>query len=240
MGMLYGGSTESTGRLRGHGTLTLQQSEIVPKLPYLPLSLLIVFLRSSRPTMQLHAILPPMTKADAIQVLAIKRITGSYTLLLSAFSRTGTVIREPTPIKNTALESLESLLLFEPLPGTVENRAVYLDMKGDIKSLFFFRDGHQDPIQTAYKGQNKYVRLLQVGLQHKGIFVGQRADGTSTILQVGSDGSVKALHEYRDAVDAGLYSGFVDREGITHVSRYSISPVLGVSSFVIVNGFECT
>lgn len=202
-------------------------------------SILIVFLQSLRPTLQLHAILPPMVKAEAVQVLAIKRIMGSYTLVVAVLSRTGLVLREPTAIKNTALESLESVLLFEPLQGTVENRAVYLDIKGEVKSIFFFRDGGQDPIQTAYKSQGKYVRLLQVGLEHRGIFVGQRADGTSTILQVGSDGSVKALHEYRDAVEGGLHTGFVDREGITHVSRYSISTVLGVSCCRVVALDHC-
>lgn len=156
-------------------------------------------------------------------------MTGSYILLTSTISRVGAVSREPTVITNTAFESLENLLLFKPMSGTVEARAVYLDMKGDIKSIFFFRDGSQDPIQTAFRSQGKYVSLTQIGLEEKGIFVGKRADGTSSILQVGSDGQVKALHEYRDAVEDGLYSGFVDREGVTHVSRYSISAVLGVS-----------
>lgn len=179
--------------------------------------------------MQLHAILPPSPSANAVQALLIKRVTGSYTLLTSTFSRSGAVMREAVPIKNTAFESLESLLLFQPLPDTVESRAVYLDTKGEIKSIFFFNDGSQDPIQTPYKAKGKYQTLVQVGLQHKGIFVGKRHDGTSTILRVGSDGQVTALHEYRDPVEDGLYSGFEDRDGITHVSRYSISAVLGVS-----------
>lgn len=182
-----------------------------------------------RPTMQLHAILPSAPSSSTIQVLLIKRVTGSYNLFTAALSRTGSITRTPRAIKNTGFEALDSLLLFEPAANTVESRAVYLDTKGDIKSLFFFQDGQQDPIQSSYKAKGKYASLVSVDLQSQGIFVGKRLDGTSTILQVGSDGQVKALHEYLDSVENGLYAGFVDREGITHVSRYSISTVLGVS-----------
>lgn len=183
--------------------------------------------------MQMHAILPTATTSNTVQVLLIKRVTGSYELLLATLSRTGSVAREPTVIKNTAFESLESLILFEPLPETVESRAVYLDKSGIIKTLFFFQDGSQDPILSAFKAKAPYTSLVDVGLQQRGIFVAQRADGSSTILQIGSDGLVKALHEYLDPVDNALYNGFVDRDGFTHVSRYSISPVLGVSLALI-------
>lgn len=178
--------------------------------------------------MQLHAILPSTSTSSSVQVLIIKRVTGSYHLHSAALSRTGSLVVKPMPIKNVAFESLESLLIFEPVSGTVESRAVYLDAKGDIKALFFFQDGQQEPIQSTFKGKGKYASLVPVGLSSQGIFVGKRQDGTSTILQVGSDGQVKVLHEYLDPVENGLYTGFVDRDGVTHISRYSISTVLGV------------
>jgi hypothetical protein len=179
--------------------------------------------------MQMHKILPPAPGANTLQVLLIRRLPGGYTLMTSMLSRTGEVLQKPTAIKGANFEALENLLVFRPLPGTVESRAVYVDKSGDIRTLFFFTSSDQGPIQGMFRGQAKYVFLQSVGLEEKGIFVGTKVDGKSSILQLGSDGQVHVLHEYSDAVENGSFSGFTDREGISHVSRYSISAVLGVS-----------
>ena len=109
---------------------------------------------------------------------------------------------------------------------------MYLDTNGAVKAIFFFTNGAADPLITNYqqsKGLSKYVKLFDVDLKVRGIFVAKRVDGTASILQVGSDGVVKNLHEWTEAAEDVTFSGFIDRDGKAHVSRYAISKVFGVS-----------
>lgn len=161
-------------------------------------------------------------------MLLIKRTVGSYALWLATLSRTGELLRPATLVKGSDFEKLESLLAFPPLQDTVENRVVYLDKYGDVKCLFLFPDGTRDPIATTFKPSSKYDTLENISLLEKGIFIGRRLDGTGSVLEAASDGSTHVLHEFSDAVDKSVFSGFVDRDSITHISRYSISTVLGV------------
>lgn len=174
--------------------------------------------------------MPVATDAEAIHLLLIKRLTGSYSLLSLNIPTggPGQSLREPKVIKGASLEKLESIMTFPPLEGSGSARCVYLDSNGSVKSVSFPAERAQNPLLTTLKGPT-FIELRHLDLEGHGLFIGLKADGSSNILQAGHTGDLSALFDWSDAVEAPHFSGFIDRDGAVHVSRYTISKVLWVS-----------
>ncbi|KAL7010419.1 hypothetical protein EMMF5_000443 [Cystobasidiomycetes sp. EMM_F5] len=185
------------------------------------------------PLAQIHAILPPSQDATLLQLLLIKRNPGSYGLLtININTIDGTAYNpSPRPIQGVSVDNLESLLILPPAFGTAESRIITLDKAGQLHSVFLFVDGSSPPIISKYSGDavTKFIELVSVDLEEEGIFVAKRKDGTAVVFVCASDGIIKQLYAYGDSQQHALYSGILDRAGNSHVTRFHISQVLGVS-----------
>jgi hypothetical protein len=116
-------------------------------------------------------------------------------------------------------------MTFPPLEGTDASRAVFLDASKALGAITF--EAASGEALVNYVKGSSYSDLRAIDLENHGIFVAIKADGSSVVMQA-AGGPCKILHEWSDVVDSPHYSGFVDRDGIVHVSRYTISKVLWV------------
>jgi hypothetical protein len=213
---------------------TLDKTEESVCIKYISVSIL-TYINS--PTLQLHAILPPGPNARHVQVLLIQRQTGAYTVLALTLDINSGRLSDgkATVIKGVSLSSLSSIYTFPPGTEATSGHAIFLDAAGSPKAFVF--DSGNKPVLVALKSagraSGRFVKLCGVDLDGRGIVIAERSDRTSAILQLTTDGELLSLYDWNDSVEDPLYSGFIDRDGKAHVSRYYISRVLGVSSLFI-------
>ncbi|SCV73026.1 BQ2448_6951 [Microbotryum intermedium] len=79
-----------------------------------------------------------------------------------------------------------------------------------------------------------YVRVSNVGLAGRGIFLAHRRDGTVVVLRW-NGASLNKLWDLNDSSFASLFSGFVDRENEAHIGHLSFSPTLQLASVQILS-----
>ncbi|SDA02490.1 BZ3501_MvSof-1269-A2-R1_Chr12-3g03634 [Microbotryum saponariae] len=77
-----------------------------------------------------------------------------------------------------------------------------------------------------------FVRVDNVGLAGRGIFLAHRRDGTVVVLRW-TGVSLTKLWDLNDSSFASLFSGFVDRENEAHIGHLSFSPTLQLASVQI-------
>lgn len=174
--------------------------------------------RANSPTLQIHAILPPVSGNDEVDLLLIRRIPGSYSLATTILSAsTGSLIADVSTSKSHSSPGLDSV------HAAGNGIAVFLDASGVVHTITAASGAAH-----SLKG-SRFGTLVDVHLSRFGIFVGKKEDDTSAIIEIKSDGSVRVLHEWSAPAIQALYTGFIDRNDIAHVTRFYISKALGVS-----------
>lgn len=181
------------------------------------------------PTLQIYALVPPAPDAETVALLLFRRSTGFYSLLhlnlpMADAHQSQAQVQA---IADCTLDKLESLKVFAPLAGTREGRAAFINTSGIIKTITFPSHAGTAAKVTTLKSLH-FDELRDLDLGGHGIFAGVKSDGTSSILQISQDGTLSVLHDWSDIVESPHFSGFVDRDGIVHVSRYALSKVLRV------------
>ncbi|KOS16230.1 hypothetical protein Malapachy_3417 [Malassezia pachydermatis] len=74
-------------------------------------------------------------------------------------------------------------------------------------------------VKVLKAGKSQFAQLYDVGLGDRGLFVGQRADSTAEVLQVGVEGTLRSVWEFEEVAPDAVYDGVLDRQGHAYVLR---------------------
>ena len=136
-----------------------------------------------------------VTTPSTVYIIGLAKSLASKTLHVSSISTSTGVLVTTTEIPLSVEVEPSDVLVLSSDAATPISRLVWLEA-GTIRSLELV--SNLTAKSTSVSG-SAYSRIVDIGLQSKGHFVAQTANGTSRILKLEVD-QLKAIWEFPDSV----------------------------------------
>ncbi|KAI9509927.1 DUF1620-domain-containing protein [Russula earlei] len=169
-----------------------------------------------------------VTTPSAVYVIGLEKSFSSYTLRVTSLSSSTGEVLSSVNIPSSIVNGSSTMFTLSSDTSTVDPRVVWLEA-GAIHSVSLVPSLTDRP--TAIQGSG-YKKMIDIGLENKGIFIALKADDTGRVFRLSTDkGILEVIWEFADSAKSdryaeSLYVGGLDGAGFPYIGRIVWSFVL--------------
>jgi len=143
---------------------------------------------------------------SALYVVGLAKSFASYTLHVTSLSPSNGEVIASVDIPSSIAEGSSDMLTMSSDMTTLQPRVVWLEA-GAIRSVQLVPKLSAKP---SFVQGSVYSKIIDIGLQSKGLFVALKTDDASRVLKLDAEEGLKVIYEFPDSVSTSHLRNFVN------------------------------